>query len=124
VDPKMKWCSDTTLLLSLNAWAKSAVGAGANNSSTADTTCAGGAIQAASDYAGGSKSDWFLPSIGEAMLIYNNLRPVGVGDFVAGDYWSSTEYDATQAGTQRFALGFQSFAGKSNANYVRPVRAF
>ena len=55
VDPKMKWCSDTTSLLGLNAWLNSAVGAGASNTSTADTTCAGGAIQAASDYAGGSK---------------------------------------------------------------------
>jgi hypothetical protein len=124
VDPKMKWCSDTTLLLGLNAWAKSAIGTGASNTSTADTTCAGGAIQAASDYAGGSKSDWFLPSFAEAMFMYSNLRPVGVGGFASADYWSSSENDATTAGTQRFALGFQSSANKSNANFVRPVRAF
>ena len=124
VDPRMKWCSDTTLLLGLNAWAKSAVGAGASNSSTADTTCAGGAIQAATDYAGGSKSDWFLPSIGEAMLMYNNLRPVGVGGFASVDYWSSSEYGANDAWYQDFEIGGQYSDRKTNAYYVRPVRAF
>jgi hypothetical protein len=125
-DPKMKWCSDTTSLLGLNAWSNSAVGAGASNTSTADTTCAGGAIQAASDYAGGSKSDWFLPSVGEAMLMYTNLRQQGVGGFVveAGSYWSSCEYDATIAWLQYFSLGYQGNGGKTNPKYVRPVRAF
>lgn len=74
VDPLMKWCSNTSSLLGLDAWANSAVGVGGSNTSTADTTCAGGAIQAVSDYAGGTKTDWFLPSVGEAMLMYTNLR--------------------------------------------------
>jgi hypothetical protein len=124
-DPKMKWCSDTTSLLGLNAWSNSAVGAGASNTSTADTTCAGGAIQAASDYAGGSKSDWFLPSVGEAMLMYTNLRQQGVGGFASDYYWSSSEGDATIAWHQRFYSGNQSSVyTKDNAYYVRPVRAF
>ena len=124
VDPKMKWCSDTTSLLGLNAWSNSAVGAGASNTSTADTTCAGGAIQAASDYAGGSKSDWFLPSVGEAMLMYTNLRQQGVGGFASATYWSSSEFDALVAWYQTFYNGDQNGNGKAGANYVRPVRAF
>ena len=123
-DPKMKWCSDTTSLLGLNAWSNSAVGAGASNTSTADTTCAGGAIQAASDYAGGSKSDWFLPSVGEAMLMYTNLRQQGVGGFASGGYWSSSEFDAVGAWFQDFGIGYQYPGGKDVPYYVRPVRAF
>ena len=125
VDPLMKWCSSTSSLLGLNAWSNSAVGAGASNTSTADTTCTGGAIQAASDYAGGSKSDWFLPSVGEAMLMYTNLRQQGVGGFASDYYWSSSEYDATSAWIQLFYGGPQfSDYGKASTLYVRPVRAF
>ena len=123
-DPKMKWCSDTTSLLGLNAWSNSAVGAGASNTSTADTTCAGGAIQAASDYAGGSKSDWFLPSVGEAMLMYTNLRQQGVGGFASDSYWSSSEDDPYYAWSQRFYTGSQPYSNKTTTHYVRPVRAF
>ena len=125
VDQKMKWCSNTSSLLGLNAWSNSAVGAGASNTSTADTTCAGGAIQAASDYAGGSQSDWFLPSVGEAMLMYTNLRQQGVGGFASDYYWSSSEYDATSAWIQLFYGGPQfSDYGKASTLYVRPVRSF
>ena len=124
VDPKMKWCSNTSSLLGLNAWSNSAVGAGASNTSTADTTCAGGAIQAASDYAGGSQSDWFLPSVGEAMLMYTNLRQQGVGGFASDSYWSSSEVDADVAYFQAFNYGYQFADYKPTTFYVRPVRAF
>jgi hypothetical protein len=123
VDPKMKWCSGTSTLLELDAWSNSAVGTGSTNTATADTTCASGAIQAASDYAAGS-GDWFLPSIGEAMLMYTNLRKVGVGGFASDFYWSSSESDAATAWTQGFGYGYQPNINKSTAYYVRPVRAF
>jgi hypothetical protein len=123
VDPWMKWCSDTSSLLGLDAWANSAVGVGGSNTSTADTTCAGGAIQAVSDYAGGTKTDWFLPSLGEAMLMYTNLRQVGVGGFASGIYWSSSEIVADSAWNQPFGGAFGN-TNKSDMNYVRPVRAF
>ena len=124
VDPLMKWCSDTATLLGLNDWSNSGVGKGATNTSTADTTCAGGAIQAAADYAGGSQTDWFLPSIGEAMLMHTNLRQAGVGGFVANFYWSSSETSAGNAWAQSFSSGSQFGSGKGTTNYVRPVRAF
>ncbi len=124
-DPQMKWCSDTSLLLGLRAWANSAVGTGGSNTSTADTPCAGGAIQAVADYAGGSKTDWFLPSLGEAMLMYTNLRQVGVGGFSSsGGYWSSSEASAFYAWRQYFSEGTQTNSSKTATNYVRPVRAF
>ncbi len=121
-DPRMKWCSDTTTLLGLNAWSNSGVGKGATNTSTA--TCTGGAIKAAVDYRGGSQADWFLPSIGEAMLMYTNLRQAGVGGFVGNGYWSSSEDGAYNAWYQFFGLGYQYNDGKDNTAYVRPVRAF
>jgi hypothetical protein len=124
VDPLMKWCSNTSSLLGLDAWANSAVGVGGTNTSTADTTCAGGAIQAVSDYAGGTKTDWFLPSVGEAMLMYTNLRQGGVGGFASGYYWSSSENGAYNAWYQSFSLGSQYDLSKAGTNYVRPVRAF
>jgi len=124
VDPQMKWCSDSTTLLNLNLWTHSGVGKGATNTSTADTTCAGGAIQAAADYAGGSKTDWFLPSIGEASLMSTNMRQLGVGGLIEATYYSSSEKAATTAWYQDFALGNQGNGAKSTTNRVRPVRSF
>jgi hypothetical protein len=133
VDPRMKWCSENTYL-GLGEWANSAVGAGRSNTSTADTTCTGGAIQAASDYAGGGKTDWFLPSLGEAMLMYTNLRQLGVGVVYNADgsgsthYFTSTEYgvhSGENAAMQDFSEGEQERYNKTSQTHnVRPVRAF
>ena len=124
-DPMLKWCSNQSKLLGLNAWAKSAVATGAGNTSTADTSCTGGAIQAAADYAGGSKTDWFLPSVTEAYLMYINLLQVGVSRFDRGTYWTSTEFDITYAIWQAFANdASHTMDDKSSVNFVRPVRAF
>jgi hypothetical protein len=124
VDPKMKWCSNTSLSLGLTSWTNFAVGAGATNTATADTTCAGGAIQAASDYAGGSKIDWYLPSSGEAMLMYTNLRQAGIDGFASGFYWTSSEFGANNTWFQGFISGDQNYNNKPTLYYVRPVRAF
>ena len=119
----MKWCSDTSSLLGLNARSNSDVGVGATNTATA-STCAGGAIKAASTYASATKSDWFLGSIGEMMLMYTNLRQAGVGGFSTGAYWSSTEYLVDGAWFQIFGDGNQGSSPKGFSLYVRPVRAF
>jgi hypothetical protein len=129
----MKWCSENTYL-GLGEWANSAVGAGGSNTSTADTTCTGGAIQAASDYAGGGKTDWFLPSLGEAMLMYTNLRQLGVGVVFnssgsgSSQYFTSTEFgvdSGESAAMQDFREGEQErFNKTSQTHNVRPVRAF
>ena len=124
VDPKMKWCSNTSSSLGLTSWTNFAVGVGATNTATADTTCAGGAIQAASDYAGGSKVDWYLPSSGEAMLMYTNLRQSGVDGFASGFYWTSSEFGANNTWYQGFISGDQNYNNKPTLYYVRPVRAF
>lgn len=124
-DPYMRWCSVTTTLLSVDEWSNSGVGKGATNTSTADTTCEEGAIQAAANYAGGSQTDWFLPSIGELMLIYNNLRQAGVGGFQDNRYWSSSEVYGNHAWLNFFDTDGQWANAKSYPSVrVRPVRAF
>jgi hypothetical protein len=70
-----------------------------------------------------SKDDWFLGSLGEMKLMYDNLQ--GVGGFVEGYYWSSTEFDTSNAWFQYFYDGRQLNDSKSaSPSYVRPVRAF
>ena len=124
IDPLLTWCSNIDTLLGLDGWARSAVGLGATNTETADASCAGGAIQAASDYAGGGRSDWSLPSLGEATLMYSNLRPIGIGSFSSGLYWTSSEFDPVRAWGQSFSSGNLPNTLKQTAAYVRPVRAF
>jgi hypothetical protein len=126
VDPLMKWCSNTSSLLGLDAWANRAVGSGGTNTATADLTCTSGAVQAASDLVLGGKDDWVLGSIGEMKLMYDNLQDVGVGGLATVFYWSSSEYNAEAAWSQTFN-GFQNLIAKTNisaTSYLRPIRAF
>jgi hypothetical protein len=85
-------------------------------------SCTYGAANMAASYNGGGKSDWFLPSKDERDALY--LQQVTVGGFVAGNYWSSSEYTAGLAYFQIFGTGFQNANNKTNAFYVRPIRAF
>jgi hypothetical protein len=123
------WCSNTTTSIDLTGWDKSAIGAGRTNTTTADTTCSSGAIQTAVDYTapafnGVAKDDWWLPSIGELMAMYWNLRQAGVGSFSAVFYWSSSEASATSAWDQYFGYGYQGNLAKALPDRVRPVRGF
>jgi hypothetical protein len=59
------------------------------------------------------------------MLMYANMREAGVGRFVSLDYWSSSEHGGGAAWNQYFSHGDQNaFGAKTDANLVRPVRAF
>jgi hypothetical protein len=124
------WSSNTAnSLVAVNGWAARAVGAGKANSAamiangatsyTADTS---GAAFFAETSTCGSKDDWFLGSLGEMKLMYDNLQ--GVGGFASGAYWSSSEYDAGAAWSQSFNYGRQYDDDKTSTYFVRPVRAF
>jgi hypothetical protein len=66
--------------------------------------------------------DWYLPSKYELNLLY--LQKTVVGGFATFYYWSSTEYDGTNAWGQDFDRGAQNLGNKFTTNYVRAVRAF
>jgi hypothetical protein len=66
--------------------------------------------------------DWYLPSKHELNLLY--LQKGIVGGFANASYWSSTEYDATDAWAQSFNNGHENYYIKSYTIYVRAIRAF
>jgi hypothetical protein len=104
------------------------------------------AAGAARAYAGGSKSDWYLPTTAELNLLCQWNRGVapsvttactggsrnsatygaGSAGFVEYSYLSSSEYSAYSAWFQRFdnVNVYQSANSKNGTLYVRPVRAF
>ena len=76
---------------------------------------------------------WWLPSLGELMMIYANMRKInyalslinGATQLAETWYWSSTEYSATHAWLLYLYDG--SAYGSTKATYqsrVRPVSAF
>lgn len=77
---------------------------------------------------------WWLPSLGELMMIYANMRKInyalslinGATQLAETWYWSSTEYSATNAWRLNLGDGFAGNLGAKAANQgrVRPVSAF
>ena len=76
---------------------------------------------------------WWLPSLGELMMIYANMRKInyalslinGATQLAETWYWSSTEYSAAYAWYLYLSNGYAS--GNPKATYqirVRPVSAF
>jgi len=80
------------------------------------------AAQLCADLVLGAYSDWYLPSKDELNKLY--LNKVAIGGFANYYYWSSSEYDNSNAWDQNFDNGYQYAYGKDAACYVRAVRAF
>ena len=77
------------------------------------------------DYRGGGFADWFLPSMDELYLMYQNLALQGLGGFNFGCYWSSSEYNAYTAWSLYFSGGASQVAYDRWYTFcIRPVRAF
>ena len=76
------------------------------------------------NYTGGDFGDWYLPSLGELKLMYDNLHTQGLGGFTNTGYWSSSEIDAYYAGFVSFLYGYSTYTGKGSTYYVRAVRTF
>jgi hypothetical protein len=69
--------------------------------------------------------DWFLPSISELGLMYQNLVNVANTGFRQDWYWSSSQYGVYGAYGQHFGDGSQyANLAKTNVYYVRAIRAF
>jgi hypothetical protein len=120
----LPWCNNSTSIPAVAGWASKAVGKGQANTTAMLGVCSSGAANAADLYLTATKSDWFLPSLGELQLMYDNLLQAGVGDFTGNYYWSSTENYGYYAWIQTFVTGDQSYSNKTTTNRVRPVRAF
>jgi hypothetical protein len=76
------------------------------------------------NYSVGGYSDWFLPSIDELQIIYDNrvvlnIDVIGISPF----YWSSTEYNANNAKGFSFS-GTAAYSAKNNLYSVLAVRYF
>ena len=76
---------------------------------------------------------WWLPSLGELMMIYANMRKInyalslinGATQLAETWYWSSTEYSADIAWGLTLFSGYASYSPKAtNQTRVRPVSAF
>jgi len=89
----------------------------------------GGTTSAAAICANYGDLKWYLPSIEELNLMYENIglgNALGLGNVgnLGNGYWSSTEYDNGYAGKQNFNNGNQNYFIKTNTSNVRAVRAF
>ena len=76
---------------------------------------------------------WWLPSLGEMMMIYANMTKVnyalslisGATQLVEDAYWTSTEAGATSAWDLTLSIGLATTIAKaSSQRYVRAVSAF
>jgi len=93
-----------------------------DESDTAARTC--------TEYRGGGKDDWFLPSIEEVKLMQKVLTKAGVGNFktdgeeVKTRYWSSTELDKYKAYSWSTSKEKSYWPYKHEKYRVRAIRAF
>lgn len=102
------------------------LGSGKLNTQLIVNQCGDGtAAVLAKNYDLGGYFDWYLPSLDELNLMYQNLHLVGLGNFAINrEYWSSVEFSAFGARTKSFLSGDQSTENASNPLLVRAVRAF
>jgi hypothetical protein len=112
-------CSGTTIV-----GTSTAIGSGQANTTAIVNGCNTARIAAriCNDLVLNGYSDWFLPSNDELNQLY--LQKSVVGGFFNYYYWSSSEYNAGNAWGQDFSNSIQNPASKTNAYYVRAVRAF
>jgi hypothetical protein len=69
-------------------------------------------------------SDWYLPSIDELIVLYENGELLG-GFAYNQAYWSSTEFDSERAWRHIFALDWTNTSVKNDtAQRVRPIRNY
>jgi hypothetical protein len=73
-------------------------------------------------YTGGGYTDWYLPSKDELEKL--SITRETIGGFVNYYYWSSSEFDLSQAWFQTFFSSVQSKSVKGEPAIVRAIRYF
>src|SRR5574344_746388 len=84
------------------------------------------------DLVSGGQSDWYLPSIQELNMLWNNYYTVarvlsqisGAAQLSNSFYWSSSEFNDNYAWNFNFDDGYTYGNYKDDTYYVRAVRAF
>ena len=84
------------------------------------------------DLVSGGQSDWYLPSVQELNMLWNNYYTVasalsqisGATQLTNTYYWSSSEYANHHAWSFYFSDGSPNYLSKGYSSYVRAVRAF
>lgn len=106
-----------------------AIGSGSGNTAAIVAACstAGIAARLCKDLSLNGYSDWYLPSKDELNKLYLNKSSIGGFNF-GGGYWSSSQFDTSNAWIQNFSTGAQSATG-GNRTFpspaaTRPVRSF
>lgn len=68
--------------------------------------------------------DWFLPSKDELNILFVQKEAGRIGNFLAEEYWSSTEDDIDRAWQQHLGNGSTRSEIKVNSGCIRAIRAF
>lgn len=83
------------------------------------------------DLVSGGQNDWYMPSIQELSLLWNNyftvantLTQIQSAQLLGNYYWSSTEYCADYGWYISFTNGSTDYNYKTNSTNVRAIRAF
>ena len=125
--PSVVWCNNrSTSIPAAAGWSARAVGAGQANTNAMTMACTSGAANSAAAYSTSTTlaGDWFLGSIGDMILMFNNLTYAGVGDLQLTIYWSSSENTSSSVAGENIAFGNQSNEAKNSQLPVRAVRQF
>jgi len=128
----IEWITGGSTQTTLNGHTLEALGTGQANTNfmMAQAGYTGGAAQVCDDYSvtvdGVTYSDWYLPSLAELTLLYNNRVALGGFD-VYHVYWSSWEYEYQPEGAWVIYFpggGTPSVGIKADHWSVRAIRSF
>ena len=82
------------------------------------------------EYQNSGYNDWFLPSDGEIIAMYENISHISslgnVGNFITGYYWTSTNRGVGESHVGHFNNAYEYVHNykRYNAHRVRPIRYF
>jgi len=82
------------------------------------------AAEVCTNYTGGGKNDWFLPSQSELNTMYSNLYVKNLGSFSSKIYWSSSQVSLNSAWSLVFSIDNPFAETTAGGLYVRAIRAF